>query len=273
MESYEFYRVEKEGPIAFVYLNRPDKKNAMNPPAWTEPVTIFQDLDQDEEIRVVVLAGEGPCFSAGIDLVSMMPALPEIMEPDQKGGVKWKLLPKIKKLQEGISCIEGCKKPVIAAIHGHCIGAGLDMATACDIRLASRDALFCLKEAAVGFVADVGVLQRIPLIVGQGHARELAFSAKSITAQRAKEILLVNEVFEDREALLRAAKALALEIAGNSPLAVQASKDVLNYGVGKGIEDGLSYVASMSANIIPSNDLTEAVTAFMEKRPPEFTGK
>lgn len=273
MSEYEFYRVEKKGAIAWVFLNRPEKKNAMGPAAWKEPVDIFEDLDQDDGVRAIVIAGEGPCFSAGIDLVGMMPELGELMEPDQKGGVKWRLLPKIKKLQDAISCIEWCKKPVIAAIHGHCIGAGLDMATACDIRLCSEDAGFCLKESAVGFVADVGVLQRIPLIVGQGHARELAYSAKTITAERAREILLVNEVFSNKEALFEGAQKLAEEIAANSPLAVQASKDVLNFGVGKSIDDGLNYVASMSANIIPSNDLTEAVTAFMEKRKPEFTGK
>ena len=273
MSAYEFYRVEKKGAVAWVFLNRPEKKNAMNPPAWTESIEIFQDLDQDEEIRVVVMAGEGACFSTGIDLIGMMPEIPELMEPDQKGGVKWRLLPKIKKLQDAISCIEWCKKPVIAAIHGHCIGGGLDMATACDIRLCSADAGFCLKEAAVGFVADVGVLQRIPLIVGQGQARELAYSAKTITAQRAREILLVNDVFPTKEALFEGAQALAEEIAANSPLAVQASKDVLNYGVGKSIDDGLNYVATISANIVPSNDLTEAVTAFMEKRKPEFSGK
>jgi len=273
MPEYEFYRVEKRETVAWVFLNRPEKKNAMNPLAWTESIEIFTDLDQDDEIRAVVLAGEGACFSTGIDLVAMIPEISEIMEPDQKGGVKWRLLPKIKKLQDAISCIEWCKKPVIAAIHGHCIGGGLDMATACDVRLCSADAGFCLKEAAVGFVADVGVLQRIPLIVGQGHARELAYSAKTITAQRAREILLVNEVFPTKEALFAGAQALAKEIAANSPLAVQASKDVLNYGVGKSIEDGLDYVASISTNIVPSNDLTEAVTAFMEKRKPIFTGK
>jgi len=273
MTEHQFYRVEKKETIAWVFLNRPEKKNAMGPAAWKEPMAIFEDLDRDDGIRAVVIAGEGPCFSAGIDLVGMMPELPELMEEDQKGGVKWRLLPKIKKLQDAISCIESCKKPVIAAIHGHCIGAGLDMATACDIRLCSEDAGFCLKEAAVGFVADVGVLQRIPLIVGQGHARELAYSARTITARRAKEILLVNDIFPTKEALLEGAQTLACEIAANAPIAVQASKDVLNYGVGKGIDDGLNYVASVSTNIVPSKDLTEAVNAFMEKRKPNFTGK
>lgn len=272
MSEYEFYFVEKKPPIAWVYLNRPEKKNAMGPAAWAEPVEIFAGLDLDPEIRVVIIAGKGSCFSAGIDLLGMVPQLPELMDKNQTGGTKWKFLPKIKKLQDGISAIERCRKPVIAAIHGHCVGAGLDMATACDIRICSQDALFSLKEAAVGFVADVGVLQRIPLIIGQGHVRELAYTARSITAARAKEIQLVNDVYSDHEKLMDEAEKLALEIADNSPLAVQASKDVLNYCVGKSIDDGLKYVASVSANIIPSADLMEAVNAFSEKRKPLFTG-
>jgi enoyl-CoA hydratase len=273
MTTYTFYQVEKQPPIARVFLNRPEKKNAMGPAAWREPLEIFADLDNDPEIRVVIIAGKGDCFSAGIDLMEMVPHLPELLNKNQFGATKWQFLPKIRQLQDGISAVERCRKPVIAAIHGHCLGAGLDLATACDIRICSEDALFSLKEAAVGFVADVGVLQRIPLIVGQGHARELAFSARTISAARAKEIQLVNDVCRDREALMARADELAMEIAGNSPLAVQASKDVLNYCVGKSVDDGLKYVASISANIIPSNDLMEAVTAFAEKRKPYFTGK
>jgi enoyl-CoA hydratase len=273
MKEYEFYMVEKKPPIAWVYLNRPEKKNAMNPPAWKETVPIFDDLDKDPEIRVVIIAGKGPCFTAGIDLINMVPEVPEIMNNDQKGGIKWSLLPKIYKLQDTMSCIEWCRKPVIAAVHGYCIGAGLDMITACDIRLCSEDAVFSLREAAVGFVADVGVLQRIPLIVGQGIARELAYTAKNIDAGRAKEILLINEVFKDRDELMKEAEKMAMEIAENSPLAVQASKNVLNYGIGKPIDDSLKYVASVSSNIIPSDDLIEAFTAFSEKRKPKFIGK
>ncbi len=272
MTDHVFYLVEKRPPIAWVYLNRPEKKNAMGPEAWTEPVEIFADLDRDPEIRVVIVAGKGSCFSAGIDLIGMVPQLPELMDKNQTGGTKWKFLPKIKQLQDGITAIEHCRKPVIAAIHGHCVGAGLDMATACDIRICSQDSLFSLKEAAVGFVADVGVLQRLPLIVGQGHARELAFTARSITAERAKEIQLVSDIYPDTATLMVKAEELGQEIADNSPLAVQASKDVLNFCVGKSIDDGLKYVASVSANIIPSGDLMEAITAFSEKRNPKFTG-
>lgn len=272
MTSETFYLVEKKPPIAWVYLNRPQKKNAMNPPAWKDSPAIFEDLDNDPEIRAVILAGKGEAFCAGIDLLSMAKEIPELMEK-QKGGVKWRLITRIEALQRTMSCISECRKPVIAAIHGHCIGAGLNMAAACDIRLCSVDASFCLKEAAVGFVADVGVLQRLPRIVGQGITRELAFTAKSIGAARAKEILLVNEVFLSREELFGAAEKMAQEIAENAPVAVQAAKDVLNYSMGKSPQEGLRYVASISANIIPSDDLTEAMTAFMEKRRPVFRGE
>ena len=271
MNTSDYYLVEKKGPIAWVYLNRLAKKNAMHPPAWNDAPAIFTELDDDPEVRVIIVAGKGSDFCVGIDLMGMMAELPELMV-EQKGGVKWQLLKKLYPLQATMTAMEKIRKPVIAAVHGHCIGAGLDMITACDIRLCTKDATFCLKEAAVGFVADVGVLQRLPLIVGQGITRELAFTAKNITAERAEQILLVNQVVEDYDTLLAEAENMAQQIADNSPLAVQASKDVLNFGVGKSIDDGLKYVASISANIIPSNDLMEAVTAFMEKRKPKFTG-
>lgn len=273
MSGYEFYSVEKKGQIAWVYLNRPEKKNAMNPPAWTESPKVFEELDADPEIRAIILAGKGPAFSAGIDLMSMMNFIPEILNPDQKGGVKPKLIKKIMMMQDTMTCIEKCRKPVIAAVHGFCIGAGLDMITACDIRLSTKDAVFSLREAAVGFVADVGVLQRIQNICGQGITRELAFTAKNINGARAKEILLVNETYDSQESLFEAAEKMALEIAANSPLAVEATKDVLNFGIGKTVDDSLKYVASMSANIIPSKDLYEAAAAFAEKRKPVFTGE
>ena len=272
MSAYQFYRVEKTPPVAWVYLNRPEKKNAMNPPAWAETVPIFEDLDLDPEIRAVVLAGKGSCFSVGIDLVGMVQELPELMEKNQGGGVKSRFLRKLLRLQDAMTCIERCRKPVIAAIHGHCIGAGLDMAAACDIRLCTRDAVFCLKEAAVGFVADVGVLQRLPHIVGQGVTRELAFTAAGIDARRALDVRLVNAVYGTPAELWEGAGKMAREIAGNSPLAVQASKDVLNFGVGKTVDEGLKYVAAVSTTIIPSDDLMEALAAFSEKRKPRFSG-
>ncbi|HPS58892.1 MAG TPA: crotonase/enoyl-CoA hydratase family protein [Spirochaetota bacterium] len=270
--SYEFYSVEKKGPVAYVWLNRPEKKNSMNPPAWTETVPVFKELDEDDSVRVIIMAGKGSCFSAGIDLLSMIPLFSELTEKQQYGGIKRKFFEKIVMLQEGISAMEKCRKPVIAAIHSYCIGGGLDIATACDIRLCTKDAVFSLREAAIGFVADVGVLQRIPAIVGQGVARELAFTAKDIGAARAKEVNLVNGVYENYDELMAAAEAMALEIASNSPLAVQASKQVLKYGIGKSIDDSLKFNAAVSNYTIPSNDLMAAVQAFAQRKKPEFPG-
>jgi enoyl-CoA hydratase len=270
--EYKFYELEKKGPVAWVYLNRPEKKNAMNPPAWIELIPIMKDLDEDDEIRAVVISGRGTIFSGGIDLVGMIPELPELMEKEQKGGTKLKLYQKILRMQEGLSCIENCRKPVIAAIHGKCIGAGLDLITACDIRLCTDDAEFSLREAAVGFVADMGVLQRISNISGQGIARELAFTAKNISAIRAKEIHLVNETYRNQDELIKAAGEMAMEIAVNSPVAVKATKLVLNQLVADRTNENLIFNAVMSAAVIPSNDLMEAIAAFVQKRKPNFTG-
>lgn len=269
---YKFYKVEKKEHIAWVYLNRPEKKNAMGPDAWKEIIPIFADIDTDDDILVAIIAGQGKDFCAGIDLIGMAPELPTMKDWDMSAGAKQKLFKSIFPLQDSISCVERCSKPVICAFHGYCIGAALDLGSACDIRLASVDAKISLREAAVSFVADVGSLQRVPYIVGQGIARELAFTAKFIDAHRAKEVNLVNEVFPDKESLLKGAYEMALEIAKNSPLAVQGAKGVLNYCRGKSIADGLEYVAARSAMILPSDDMAETLKAFLEKRPPKFTG-
>ncbi len=269
---YKFYKVEKKEHIAWVYLNRPEKKNAMGPDAWKEIIPIFADIDTDDDILVAIIAGQGKDFCAGIDLIGMAPELPTMKDWDMSAGAKQKLFKSVFPLQDSISCVEKCSKPVICAFHGYCIGAALDLGSACDIRLASVDAKISLREAAVSFVADVGSLQRVPHIVGQGIARELAFTAKFIDAHRAKEVNLVNEVFPDKESLLKGAYEMALEIAKNSPLAVQGAKGVLNYCRGKSIADGLEYVAARSAMILPSDDMAETLKAFLEKRPPKFTG-
>lgn len=270
--SYLYYQLEKKGQIAWIYMNRPEKKNAMNPPAWTELIPIMKDIDEDDQIRVAIIAARGSIFCAGIDLIEMIPTIPELSDKDQKGGVKQRLIKKILVMQEGLSCIEKCRKPVIAAVHGKCIGAGLDLICACDIRLCTEDAEFSLREAAIAIVADMGVLQRLPHIVGQGITREMAYTANYINSKKAKDANLINEVYSDYDSLLKGAGEMAQVIASNSPIAVKAAKDVLNYGIGKSINDGLVYNAAMSADIIPSNDLIEAFTAFAQKRKPDFSG-
>ena len=273
MPDTSFYTVAKKPPIAWVHLNRPDKKNAMNPPAWHEAPPLFEDLDQDPDIRVVILAAHGSCFSVGIDLVEMAGELPEIMEKEQMGGVKWRLLKRIGALQETMSCIERCRKPVIAAIHRHCIGGGVDMICACDIRLATSDAVFSIRETRMGIIADVGTLQRLPHIIGQGWFRELALTGRDFGAREALQIGLVTRICDDRPALYDEAKQLAAQIIACPPLTVQGTKEVINYSRDNGIEAGLQYVAQKNAAALPSEDLMEAVRAFMEKREPVFKGK
>lgn len=270
--SYRFYRVEKKGKLAWVFLNRPEKKNAMGPDAWTEIIPIFDDIGTDEEIRVVIIAGEGEDFSSGIDLAGMATLVPSVAEWDRSARGTAQLFKAIFPLQEAMSCVEKCAKPVICAFHGFCIGAALDLGVACDIRLASEDARISLREAAVSIIADVGVLQRLPHIVGQGIAREMAFTAQFIDAQRAREVNLVNELYPDKKSLLQGAEDLALKIAAQAPLAVQGAKEVLNYCRGKSIADGLEYVAARSAMILPSDDLKEALVSFVEKRTPDYKG-
>ena len=158
-------------------------------------------------------------------------------------------------------------------MHGYCIGGGVDLIAACDIRLASADAVFSVREAKVAIVADLGSLQRLPAIINAGHLAELAFTGKDITAERAKEIGLVNDVATDAEGVLKAARALAAEIAANSPIAVQGTKAVLAANEGRTVAEGLDYVATWNAGMLASDDLVEAMTAFMEKRTPKFTGR
>jgi enoyl-CoA hydratase len=162
--------------------------------------------------------------------------------------------------------------PVVAAVQGWCIGGGVDLIAACDIRLASAEAQFSVREAKIAIVADVGSLQRLPAIIGKGHVAELAYTGKDIDAARAVAIGLVNHVSADPDAVLADARAMAAEIAANSPLAVQGTKAVLAAGENLSVAEGLDYVATWNAAFLASDDLVEAMTAFMEKRPGNFTG-
>jgi enoyl-CoA hydratase len=179
----------------------------------------------------------------------------------------------IAEFQESFNLIERCRKPVIAAIHGHCIGGGVNLICACDIRLAARDAIFSVRETRIGIVADIGVLQRLPHIVGHGWAFELALTGRDFSAAEAFNMGLITRTCEDREQLWAEAGKMAAAIASLPPLAVQGVKEVLLYSRDNGVYPGLQYVAQKNAAALPSQDLFEAVAAFMEKRQPKFSGK
>jgi Delta3,5-Delta2,4-dienoyl-CoA isomerase len=263
------FRVEKEGHIAWLILDRPEKRNTMNYAFFDGLTRLFGEFDEDPEVRVVVIRAEGKSFTAGIDLIEMAPML------QGSGGADFreKLRGNIMRFQESMNAVEKCRKPVIAAIHSHCIGGGVDLTSACDIRLATRDAVFSIRETRIAIIADLGTLQRLPHIIGQGWYRELALSGRDFTAEEALQMGFITRICEDATMLHEEAFKLGEEIASNPPLTVQGTKDVMNFTRDNGVYQGLEYVAQKNAAILPSEDLMEAFKAFMEKRRPDFKGK
>jgi enoyl-CoA hydratase len=284
--------IEHTDAVATVWLDRPEARNAMGQDLWRDLPRAMQVVSEDRDVRVVVVAAKGPHFSVGLDLKAMGGMLTEGSaaesnpadgtgtEGSSSGGSTPSAAARagrarrdVLRLQAAITAVAQCPKPVIAAVHGYCIGGGVDLIAACDIRLASDDAVFSVREAKVAIVADLGSLQRLPAIIGAGHLAELAFTGKDITAQRALAIGLVNDVAVGVDGVHKAAYELAQEIATNSPLAVQGTKAVLAANEGRTVAQGLDYVATWNAGMLVSDDLVEAMTAFMERRTPKFTGR
>ena len=267
--GYQHLEIERDGHLATLWLNRPEKLNAMSADIWRDIPAAMAEIDADDSARVVILAGRGPAFTVGIDielLVSLQPGA------GSRAETSMNLYRTIKELQRTASCFAESPKPVIAAVHGYCLGGGMDLITACDIRVASEDATFSIRETRMGLVADVGSLQRLPAIVGPGHTAELAYTGKDIDATRALKIGLVNAVLPSAGAALEAARETATEIADNSPLVVRGIKQALAGNEGQTVEQALDKAAQWNAAYLISDDLTEAITAFIEKRKPDFTG-
>jgi len=271
--SNSIFEVERQGHVATLWLANPAKRNAMGAAFWQELPAIMTELGTNADVRAVVIAARGPVFTAGLDLTEMGSSLGGDTDATSGAARRRTLWTTIQRLQGSITAVADCPKPVIAAVHGACIGGGVDLITACDVRLAARDAYFSVRETRIAIVADVGTLQRLPGIVGRGMAAELALTGDDVPAERAREIGLVNAVHVDAEATLAAAHDMAGRIAANSPLAVQGTKQVLRYCEGKSVADGLQYVATWNAAFLGSDDLGEAMTAFFEKRVPRFTGR
>lgn len=266
------FEIEVQGHVATLWLANADRRNAMGPAFWRELPGAVAKIEEDERVRAVIVAARGPHFSVGLDLVEMGPELLPLLG----GGLareRRKLFDRIHEMRRGFDAIAASRLPYLAAIHGGCIGGGLDLVACCDVRLAAAGARFSLRETRIAIVADLGSLQRLEGILGRGHLRELALTGKDIDAARAREIGLVNDVLATEAALLDAARAMADEIARNSPLAVQGTKEVLRLTEQHGAEAGLRYVAAWNAAHLASADLQEAFQAFVEKRPPTFRGE
>ncbi|MEH3137312.1 MAG: crotonase/enoyl-CoA hydratase family protein [Mycolicibacterium neoaurum] len=268
--AYESVTVDIADHVARVTLIGPGKGNAMGPAFWAEMPEVFATLDADPEVRAIVLTGSGKNFSYGLDLAAMGATLPGL---DAGAKARADFHKTILTMQQAISAVADCRTPTIASVHGWCIGGGVDLISAVDIRYASADAKFSVREVKLAIVADVGSLARLPLIVSDGHLRELALTGKDIDAARAEKIGLVNDVYADAEASLAAAHATAAEIAANPPLTVHGVKDVLDQQRIARVSESLRYVAAWNSAFLPSKDLGEAVTAMFSKRAPAFTGE
>jgi enoyl-CoA hydratase len=264
-------RVHRDDAIGTITLSRPDARNAMNAAFFDELPEAVHELDADDAVRVVVLQGAGPAFCAGLDLREIAPAV--LQGAGASVEERRKLYGLIQHMQAALSAVADASKPVLAKINGPCIGGGVDLATACDIRLATSDAVFSVRETKLAMVADLGTLQRLQHIVPQGHVAELVYTGGDIDAERAAAIGLVNHVYPDAEALDAATREMARTIAANAPLAVQGAKHVLRKGRTQSTSDGLDYVALWNAAFLQSEDLHEAMQAYRERRAPEFEGR
>jgi enoyl-CoA hydratase len=263
------FSVERQGTVALVTMLGP----AMGFDFFIELPQVFRELDADPHVRVIVLSGSGSNFSFGLDLKDVAPMFGALTTEDSLASTRTTLLAQVREWQASVTAVADARTPIISTIDGWCIGGGIDLIAATDIRLATASAKFSVRETKVAIVADLGSLQRLVGIIGDGHLRELALTGGDIDSARAERIGLVNTVYPDAAALQNAALAMAQEIAANSPLVVRGVKDVLDAERAPRVEAGLRYVAAWNSAFLPSRDLDEAFASFAECRPAEFTGE
>ena len=269
--DYPFFRIDRDAArrIATVYLNRPEKRNAMSWPFWRDLPAVVRELEEDESVRAVVVAAEGKSFTTGLDLEQIFVQFGDTFASALADG-REKLQRLIEDMQLGINAIADSRLPFVAAVHRHCIGGGLDLIAACDLRFCSSDASFSLRETKVAIVADMGSLNRLPRIIGEGNTRMMALTGRDFDAEWALRTGLVQEVHPTREATIAAAQETAREIAGNPLLAVRGTKRMLNYGQDHGLRDSLDEVVLWNTAYLDTHDFREMIGAFRERRRPDF---
>jgi|TARA_R110002020_G_scaffold130885_2_gene292682 enoyl-CoA hydratase len=268
MPEFQTLLVEQIDAIAHIQINRPDKVNAMNVAFWEEIIQAFDWVDNTDSVRVVIISGAGKHFSAGIDLQMLAQAASNMSKDIGRNAeiIRRNVL----RLQRSFNVVDTCRKPVIAAIHGYCIGGAIDLVTACDMRYSTADAHFSIKEIDMGMAADVGTLQRLPHLIGDGMMRELAYTGRAFDGAEAARMGLVNRTYDSHEALLDGVKALAKDIASKSPLAIRGTKEMIRYSRDHSVEEGLNYIATWNAAMLQSEDLKLAMVAHMAKKVADF---
>ena len=260
--TFETLELSIEEQVATVNLNRPDKANAMSSAMWDELQVCFEWLDQEPTVRVVILAGNGKHFCAGMDLSVFGNSSSESSDPARQAE---KFRRMVLGLQDNLTAIERCRVPVLAAIHNTCIGGAVDMTCCADMRYATEDAYFSIREIDIGMTADVGTLQRLPKIIPDGVVRELAYTGRNMNAEEAREVGFVNRVFETREVMMREVTAIAKAIASKSPLAIRGTKEMVLYSRDHSVSEGLNYIATWNSGMMSQVDMQAGIQAQMNK--------
>ena len=271
--TYSCFEYELKDHVAHISMCRGDAFNSMTKAFWSELPELVDKISDEGKARVIVLSAQGKHFCAGMDLANFK-SDGDFLSTDTKkitqGRRSEAQFRVTRDLQYSISCLEKSRIPVIAAIQGACIGAGVDLITACDIRYASSDAFFCIQETNIGMAADVGTLQRLPYLIPEGILRELAFTGRKLSADEGLKYGLVNAVFDTPDAVIEHALSVAHKIADKAPLAISGTKEVLNYNRDHTVEESLNYNALWNAAMNFSDDMMEAFKSKTEKRDPDF---
>lgn len=269
MINPKYFEVHKSEHICELLINRADKSNALNEEAWVELSSLVKYLDGDKDVRIILLRGKGKNFSAGMDLSTLV-SLPQQLESECEARKRQEIRGFIKGIQDCISSIERCSKPVIAAVQGACIGGAMSLVTACDLVYCCDDALFSVREVKLGIVPDIGVLQRMPINVNPAHVAELSYTGRDFDGNFAYGIGLVNASFPGEEKMLEAVRKTAKEIAGQSPMVIQGIKQVLKHRRDHSVEESLDYVSIWNAAYLLGDDLNAAMRAYMAGQKPVF---
>lgn len=275
--DYQCFDVKIADNIAHIVLSRPEKRNSMAPAFWDELPTIVHDIDHNARARVIVISSTGPHFSSGLDVTMFSGDAVAGERPDDPEAKKQARLQRgasfmntVKIMQDSFTALETCRLPVLAAIQGGCIGGGVDLITACDIRYATDDAFLTIFETNIGMTADVGTFPRIVKLIPEGIVRELAYTGRRMPAREAMAVGLVNRVFGTHEEMIEEVMKVAKEIAGKAPLAVHGCKRAITYARDHSTADGLEFIGLWNASMLHTEEIMEAMTANAEKRDGEF---
>jgi len=264
------FDVEIDNSIAHIRFNRPEKRNSMNEDFWTMFPKEVEELDDSGEIRALIVSSTGPHFSAGIDLSMFKDDIVENETDNEMGRSRGYFLQQLRFLQNAVSCLEAARFPVVTAVQGGCIGGGIDLITAADIRICTKDAFFLIEEINVGLAADIGTIQRLPKIIPAGIAREWTMLGEKVSADRAKEVGLVSSLHDNHEEMMKNAFEIAEKLASKTPLAMWVTKETLNYSRDHTVKESLENVALWNAATLHKEDVMSTMMSKMQKKKPEY---